>query len=554
MSRLSLFHFLLPFTLLYQASIQAQNITTAEGNTIVVNGKTWRVAWRKWTENNIVHFAMTDPDSVFGTQSLSNRSLEVQPVQWFTQTWQLPVIFNYPSRYLDLTELIKANGIESEVTGNSLLLKPPLATIKEIQEDNKSLVIVLDKPTIWQVQQDKVTLRGLPIANPQNTANFSLEVTPNNTQIKANLPTGCGLRVTGLQNPTRIVMEIRPDAMLPKTIKWSPGVTLHQDYITISTGNVFPVTYLEIDPKTTNLTLRPLLSNAQVVVGLTSVVSMAESGQALVAINGGFFNRNTQQPLGGLKREGIWISSPILNRGAIAWDAQGNFELGRLSLKETISTSPGVTLPIVGLNSGYLQAGLSRYTQSWGSNYTPTNDQETVFRVENGTIKEQILTSPTKTPIKIPLNGYLLVSKGENTPSLQTNSQVQLTSQTIPSSFDKYPNIIAAGPLLLQEGEIVLDAESEHFNPFFQKQNASRSGIAVTSKGTILMIAVHNRLQGDGPNLTELAQLLQGLGATDALNLDGGSSTSLYLGGKTIDQPPTPPAKVNNGLGLFFTP
>ena len=40
----------------------------------------------------------------------------------------------------------------------------------------------------------------------------------------------------------------------------------------------------------------------------------------------------------------------------------------------------------------------------------------------------------------------------------------------------------------------------------------------------------------------------------DALNLDGGSSTTLYLGGQILDRPPSTAARVHNGIGVFLQP
>ena len=68
------------------------------------------------------------------------------------------------------------------------------------------------------------------------------------------------------------------------------------------------------------------------------------------------------------------------------------------------------------------------------------------------------------------------------------------------------------------------------------------------------MIAVHNRVGGKGPTLTEMAALLKQLGAKDALNLDGGSSTALSLGGQLIDRSAVTAARVHNGLGVFVAP
>jgi len=47
---------------------------------------------------------------------------------------------------------------------------------------------------------------------------------------------------------------------------------------------------------------------------------------------------------------------------------------------------------------------------------------------------------------------------------------------------------------------------------------------------------------------------MQQLGAVNALNLDGGSSTTLYLGGQLLDRLPRTAARVHNGIGVFLQP
>ncbi len=69
-----------------------------------------------------------------------------------------------------------------------------------------------------------------------------------------------------------------------------------------------------------------------------------------------------------------------------------------------------------------------------------------------------------------------------------------------------------------------------------------------------MFAAVHNRVGGAGPTLAEHAQLMQQMGCVDALNLDGGSSTSLYLGGQLLDRFPNTAARVHNGIGIFLQP
>jgi hypothetical protein len=53
-----------------------------------------------------------------------------------------------------------------------------------------------------------------------------------------------------------------------------------------------------------------------------------------------------------------------------------------------------------------------------------------------------------------------------------------------------------------------------------------------------------------GPTLTETALALQQLGLRDALNLDGGSSTGLVLGGNQFVKGRGVIGAIHNGLGL----
>jgi hypothetical protein len=290
-------------------------------------------------------------------------------------------------------------------------------------------------------------------------------------------------------------------------------------------------------------------------VGTAPIIQTAQLWQASAAINAGFFNRNNQLPLGAIRRDGRWWSGPILNRGAIAWNDRGQFKFGRLSLQETLITSAGGRLPILFLNSGYLEPGIARYTPEWGSTYTPLADNEVLIVVQNDQVTGQIPGGVAgKASFPIPSDGYLLTLRSNSTDpsSLGVGTQVRIEQVTAPADFGSYPYILGGGPLLLQNRQIVLDAKAEQFKDAFIQQSASRSVIGTTATGTLIIATIHNRVGGRGPNLTETAQLMQQMGAIDALNFDGGSSTGLYLGGQLLDRSPYTAARVHNGLGIFL--
>jgi hypothetical protein len=509
-------------------------------------------------------------------------------VSWFAndKPINLEAQFLNPQRYLDITEILTKAGAGIEIREQTLALQLPLQQITGIRMGNqpwgKRLVLDLEQPTFWQVSQAKeegiVTVQGvanptllaqfqpLPIPSPKPSQDeddlggatntpvaeqlFSLDSQGTTTQIKIKLPPSQGLRVSSLDNPPRLIIDIRPDYLLEREIVWSRGVVWKQFGVSLG-AEVFPIHILELDP--TQVSLRALSSKPGSLIGIAPLVQIGREQGAIAAINGGFFNRQTQLPLGAIREGGRWLSSPILNRGAIAWNAQNKWRLGRLSWQETLQTAAGQSYRLVSFNSGYLEAGMARYTRDWGANYTTLSDGEIVLRVENNQISQASRTNTAgKDTLPIPANGYLLVIRKNAVTPLPTGTKVSLSSSSIPPDFSDYPEILSAGPLLIENGQIVLDVAAEKFNPAFQTQKASRSAIALTPQGKILLIALHQRLGGSGADLSEFAEIVKSLGVKDALNLDGGSSTSLFLGGQLVDRYPVTAAKIHNGIGVFI--
>ncbi|MBF2063395.1 MAG: phosphodiester glycosidase family protein [Calothrix sp. C42_A2020_038] len=392
----------------------------------------------------------------------------------------------------------------------------------------------------------------IPPIQPQPQPTVKLvEVVNNQTLIRISVPFGFAPRVRSNSNNS-LTVEILSNAMLPRNIAWSPSIRWRSSWVNLGQES-FPVVWLEVNPR--NVEIRPILTNPNTLIGTAPLIQTAQNNFAVAGINGGYFNRNNQYPLGAIRRNGQWLSSPILNRGAIAWNNSGQFYVGRLTLEETLITNTNQRLPVLFVNSGYAQAGIARYTPAWGSTYTPLTNNEIIIVIQkNQIINQYSAPKAGETPILIPTDGYLIILRGNasaNLNFLPIGATVQITSSTITPEFNRYPNIMGAGPLLLQNSQIVLDAKAEKFSDAFITEKAVRSGICTTANGTVLITSTHNRAGGAGPTLAEHAQLLQQMGCVNALNLDGGSSTSLYLGGQVIDRPPNTAARVHNGIGIF---
>ena len=89
-------------------------------------------------------------------------------------------------------------------------------------------------------------------------------------------------------------------------------------------------------------------------------------------------------------------------------------------------------------------------------------------------------------------------------------------------------NLMTAGPMLIFEGKQLPMRDDRTF----VTDRHNRTAIAEKADGTVILFVVDGRMkESAGMSLTELATTLQWLGCRNALNLDGGGSTTLYLKG-----------------------
>jgi hypothetical protein len=108
-------------------------------------------------------------------------------------------------------------------------------------------------------------------------------------------------------------------------------------------------------------------------------------------------------------------------------------------------------------------------------------------------------------------------------------------------------DLLQAGPLLVKDGAAVahdgedpegFSAASEQFDSDITAGRHPRSALGLTSDQRVLAVVCDGRGEDDaGMTLPELAALLCDLGATQALNLDGGGSASLVCAGRLRNTP-----------------
>ena len=95
-----------------------------------------------------------------------------------------------------------------------------------------------------------------------------------------------------------------------------------------------------------------------------------------------------------------------------------------------------------------------------------------------------------------------------------------------------------AGPVLISDSELYVTSEEEVFFNTPVDGVQPRSAIGYNNNGDVIMMVIDGRqVDSRGVYLKELALLMSQFKCIEALNLDGGGSSALYIDGSLINRP-----------------
>ena len=274
------------------------------------------------------------------------------------------------------------------------------------------------------------------------------------------------------------------------------------------------------------------------------VSEIAQEQDAVAAVNGTYF-AYTGKPLGTLLIDKELVSSPIYDRTALIITDDRKAFVDNIKIDTYFRTPNGVRYNITGINQGRGKEAVILYSPVWGEQ-TGTGRDGIELIVSGRAVKEiKLGNSP------IPRDGYVISISGPATQFLYDNVKVgdKLDTHIRVIPFATAPktilHMISGGPRLVKNGVVYVSKHEEKFKADIAKGRAARTAVGVTADGKLLLVAVDGlpRSKEDrsekssiGMTLEEMAELLISLRAVEALNLDGGSSTTMWVDGKVISQ------------------
>ena len=274
--------------------------------------------------------------------------------------------------------------------------------------------------------------------------------------------------------------------------------------------------------------------------GRTKISGIASRENAIVAINGGYFKPQTGTPLGTLMINKKVYTGPIYDRVAIGFFDDG-YDMDRLKFNGKIKTSSG-ELKVDNINQPrMLSTHVIVYTSDWGKTTpnTPTYGVQAV-------ISDGKLIKTSYSPCEIPENGYVVIGPESLIKPHLKSRRFNLDVRMSPDWKD-VNHILSGGPFLVKDGDVYVDMTAEKLTSIGGRN--PRTAIGYTKDNHLILLTADGREGASiGLTLNELANLMKQLGCVNAMNLDGGGSTVMYVDGKVVNKP-----AVQGGIPLSHT-
>ena len=271
----------------------------------------------------------------------------------------------------------------------------------------------------------------------------------------------------------------------------------------------------------------------------------------IAGVNGDFFfYPNTQQ--GGIPTNAAVLDGELLRtpfqRSCLVLDAAGNPSIKILRAHSVASLPNGIQREIAGVNHPRGRNQLVVYTPRYGATTrTDATGVEVYLQPEEFPLRYGVTQKARVRAVQQGVGGAALnpgtwVLSGSGPAGaalrgLQPNDPVELRIDFDPALGPK-DQVLGGGPRLVRDGKPAVEPEGGSINGPFATARHPRTAIGFNGTRVFLLV-VDGRQPGYsvGMSMAELAQAMADLGCTDAINVDGGGSSGLWVRGSLVNRP-----------------
>ena len=259
-----------------------------------------------------------------------------------------------------------------------------------------------------------------------------------------------------------------------------------------------------------------------------TVYQMAKRVGAVAAINGSFFHSkySINSPVGIVMSNGVVLSDSGHRRTSIGIAKNNRVIIGIPKIENFVQMPEiGISMKLSGINQMRRRNNTILYTNYFGARTKTKGSGREILVNEYGTIIDYKMNNSI-----IPKRGFVIsiAGAGSDIADKYPIGTLAYMESIKVSPWDNVDTILTGSPQLIKHGKV--------YNTYYQENlqksliyPATRTAVGITHNNKLLMLTVTGKL-----TFTKLAKIMKRLGAIDALALDGGSSTSMYLNGKKL--------------------
>jgi len=286
--------------------------------------------------------------------------------------------------------------------------------------------------------------------------------------------------------------------------------------------------------------------------GAEGIQSIASRTGAQIAVNGGFFDLDSYDPYGTIVRNGEPVTiyneySP--QKTSIVMDSTGRFSIENFTTRITLTIynegekEQKAEMVAVNRLPGSTDGTRVIFTKDWGSKLGFQAKYAAV--VDRDGFVTQVYEDEDA---EIPEEGYLIVQRvdrqygNEFIRSAKVGAYVYREIVYDGSQTQDIQLCLAVGPKLVENGMAYGDSgtyAAEGLNNINNLGNEYRVCFGVKDDGSLLILTAKT-------SLPDLSNIMVSMGCQSAVNLDGGGSANLYVGGSYLTGPRERP--MNNVL------
>ncbi len=254
------------------------------------------------------------------------------------------------------------------------------------------------------------------------------------------------------------------------------------------------------------------------------------------AINGGFFSGT--RIVGSLVVDSRPLSGPYGDRSATGWSSDGaKRHFGRGSFRSILSIG-NRDYPVSTMNTPPPPGGVGLFTPDVWSYVTGAPADSWEVTVKGGKVSGVRHSSSSNHFVT--REGFLIIARGragDLVKDIKEGTPVSVSIEWTDPGFRDLENVLQAGPMLLRNGAIMNDTEG--FSPRTLSVPHPRSLVGSDGDNMwFIVIDGRNPWHSNGATIGETAAIAKRLGLVDALNLDGGGSSSIWWNGRIVTSPP----------------